>query len=127
MFDTTIDVAALQAENDALRERVGQLEYMLLSSGPPIPAQWFLTPIQFAIVNKLRFGRCIGTPELSKAMRAAGAKKATNLEISGTIGRINRKLTSFGYRIRCVPGLGYRFDLLRDNWREPIHREVKLN
>jgi hypothetical protein len=111
MLDTVVGFEALHAENAVLRERVAQLEHMLCREITPIPANWFLSPLQYAIVDILRKGRLIHQRSLIRAMVTLYPNISyCERHIYSAIQRLNRKLSAHGYHIRCVTAAGYRFE-----------------
>jgi hypothetical protein len=113
MLDAVVGFDALHAENASLRERVAQLEHMLCREIVPIPANWFLSPLQYAIVDILRKGRLIHQRSLIRAMVTLYPDVSyCERHIYSAIQRLNRKLSAHGYHIRCVTAAGYRFEPL---------------
>ena len=103
-------VAALEAENDELRERVRQLEEELFfDPGWQCPLEFSLTPSEQQILQALMSREEASKDFLLLSTAEAGREKDAAIKIvDGHICHIRRKLKPFGVEIETLWGRGYR-------------------
>lgn len=101
-------IAAVEAENDELRERVAQLERLIMAEDP-LPLEWGLTETEEKVV------RCLIARDLA-------SKETIHFALYGSIGdegadpkivdvlicKARPKLAPFGIEIETQWGRGYR-------------------
>jgi two-component system cell cycle response regulator CtrA len=104
--DVAARIAALEAENERLRERVTQLEG--LGDGAILaPVDWRLTPAEARLFNGLMSRQMASKGALMDAIYQ-GRDEAEIKIVDVFVCKIRKKLKPFGIAIETVWGQGYR-------------------
>ncbi|MGF6253808.1 helix-turn-helix domain-containing protein [Ensifer sp. LBL] len=103
-------MARVTEENDVLRERIRQLEDVLMPSKFVFPPEWKLTPTEQRVL------RCLATRELvsREAIRIAarGFEHEDSCEATSQVWvhKLRKKLRQRGVDIQTIWGSGYRIE-----------------
>lgn len=109
-MDVDRRVAAVERENDLLREQVRRLEAALFETAP-LPFEWGLTACEATVFGVL-VNRELATKDavMAALYRDLGRDDGEEKIVDVFVCKVRRKLKPFGVAIHTVWGQGYHLD-----------------